>query len=384
MAWIELARSGVYQVCFRLGDKRFSRSLRTGREKEAESAKGVLEENLRLVERGRLEIPPGADVAAFLLSNGKVSGAIKINTVTVPELFTQYFAALPHGSLEASTIYTMGIHRKSLEKHFGKRLVESIDHGVLQAYVKSRAVEPVTIRKELGTFKTVWNFGLASGLLSVPYPPAKLMFPKGEQKPPFTSFGELLKRTKGQPSELWECCYLTKEDLRELLLHVKKVAAPAFVYPLFMTAAYTGARRSELARARVGDVELGNGVLTLHERKRSREQKTTRRVPLVPELRRVLRSWVRGREGALFVHGGEPLTRKAMAYRFDGTLSGSKWQYLRGYHVFRHSMASILASDGVDQRVIDEILGHQTIEMQRRYRHLFPNKVRESVVAVFA
>ena len=102
MAWIELARSGVYQICFRLGDKRFSRSLRTDCEKEAESAKGNLEENLRLVERGRLEIPPGADVAAFLLSNGKGSGTIKVNTLTVPELFTQYFAALPHGSLEAS------------------------------------------------------------------------------------------------------------------------------------------------------------------------------------------------------------------------------------------------------------------------------------------
>jgi hypothetical protein len=36
-----------------------------------------------------------------------------------------------------------------------------------------------------------------------------------------------------------------------------------------------------------------------------------------------------------------------MAYHFGETLAGSKWENLKGWHVFRHSMASILASDGV-------------------------------------
>jgi integrase len=380
MAWYELARSGVYQICFRLGNKRFSRSLKTDDEKQAQSAKAAIEENLRLIERGRLEIPSGADVASFLLSNGKVSGSITVNTLTLKDLFEAYFSALPDGSLEESTIYTIGIHRKRLEGHFGRKLVEGIDHAALQGYVKSRPVQAVTIRKELGTLKTVWNFGIASGLLRVPYPATKLKFPKGEEKPPFMQFGEVWKRTKGQPSELWECCYLTKEDLRELVRHVKEVARHRFLHPLFMTAAYTGARRSELARAKVCDV---TDVLTVRERKRSRERTTTRRVPLTPALRRVLRAWTKDRDGALFVHNGQPLTRKAMAYHFGETLTGSKWQHLRGWHCFRHSMASILASDGVDQRIIDEILGHQTVEMQRRYRHLSPDKIKESVVAAF-
>ena len=323
MAWYERAKSGVYQICFRLGDKRFSRSLRTENEREAKSAKSIIEENIRLIERGRLEIPRGADIVSFLLSNGKVSGAITINTLKLHELFTKYFSALPCGSLEESTIYTMGIHRKSLEGFIGRRLVESIDHLTLQEYVKSRPVLAITIKKELATLKTVWNFGLASGLMSVSFPTTKLMFPKGDQKPPFMEYGEIWRRTNGKPSDLWECCYLTKQDLGELLQHVKKVARFPFLYPLFMTAAYTGARRSELARAKVSDV---CDVLTVHERKRNRYKKTTRRVPLVPELRRVLRAWVKGREAALFVHAGEPLTRKAMAYYFRDTLAGSKWE----------------------------------------------------------
>ena len=377
MAWYELAPSGVYQICFRLGDKRFSRSLKTDDEGEAESSLGRIEDNLRLIERGRLEVPVGCDIVRFLLSDAKVSAPIKVATLTLKALFDKYFSALPAGSLEDSTIYTMGIHRNSLERFFGRGLVEGIDHTALQEYVRSRAVQSVTIKKELATLKTVWNFGLASGLLHVPYPVSKLKFPKSEEKLPFISYQEILRRTKGKESSLWECCYLTKQDLAELLRCVKKIAKHSFVYPLFITAAYTGARRSELARARVEDV---SEVLTVRERKRSREKITTRRVPIVPALRKELKAWTRGREGLLF--GG--LTRKAMAYYFGATLAGSKWQHLKGWHCFRHSMASILASDGVDQRIIDEVLGHTTVEMQKRYRHLFPNKIRDSVVAVFA
>src|SRR4051812_13918779 len=100
MAWIERAPSGVYQICFRLGEKRFSRSLTTDDEGEAESALGRVEDNLRLIERGRLEVPVGCDIVRFLLSDAKVSGPIKVNTLRLKGLFTEYFSTLPKGSLE--------------------------------------------------------------------------------------------------------------------------------------------------------------------------------------------------------------------------------------------------------------------------------------------
>jgi integrase len=43
-----------------------------------------------------------------------------------------------------------------------------------------------------------------------------------------------------------------------------------------------------------------------------------------------------------------------------------------------------MASRGIDQRVIDEILGHSTEEMARRYRHLFPKRREETVHQLFA
>jgi hypothetical protein len=53
---------------------------------------------------------------------------------------------------------------------------------------------------------------------------------------------------------------------------------------------------------------------------------------------------------------------------FKRTLAGSKWEMVRGLHTLRHSVASCLAAAGVDQRNIDDMLGHVSLEMQRRYR----------------
>jgi site-specific recombinase XerD len=56
---------------------------------------------------------------------------------------------------------------------------------------------------------------------------------------------------------------------------------------------------------------------------------------------------------------------------------------LRGFHVLRHSFISALASEGVDQRVIDEVVGHQSQEQRARYRHLYPRVMKEAIGRVF-
>jgi integrase len=354
-----------------------------GVQERADHAVSVVEENLRLLERGRLDIPKGANVVSFLLSNGKISVPITVNSLTLRDLFEKYFDSLPKGSLEESTLYTMGIHRKTLETFFGADLVDAIPVGI-QEYINERAgnkLSPVTIKKEVGTLRTVWTFGNQNKFVSEDFPRG-LRYPKGEEKSPFMPFKEILKRTKGGDSELWECAYLTREDLTELLAFVKKAAKHPFIYAAIVFCAHTGARRSELARVSVSDLE--DGFITLRERKRNRELKTTRRVPLSGLLKRVMKSWIGNRhDGPLFSHAGEALTRKALAYHFDRTLKGSKWKHLKGWHVLRHSFISIVASQGVDQRLVDEWSGNQTEQQRRRYRHLRPEPQQKTIAAVF-
>jgi hypothetical protein len=48
-----------------------------------------------------------------------------------------------------------------------------------------------------------------------------------------------------------------------------------------------------LLRAQAGDVDFAAGVATIRERKRTRGQRTTRRVALTPFLRDVLTEWLK-------------------------------------------------------------------------------------------
>jgi len=69
--------------------------------------------------------------------------------------------------------------------------------------------------------------------------------------------------------------------------------------------------------------------------------------------------------------------------QFKRALAGSKWQAVRGWHVLRHSFCSNMVAAGIDQRIIDEIMGHSTEEQRRRYRHLAPKFTAQAVAGVF-
>ena len=75
MAWLEQhPTAGTFQIVFRLGEAKFKRSLKTDDPREAAGRLARVEENIRLVESGRLVLPEHADPASFLLSDGKLNG----------------------------------------------------------------------------------------------------------------------------------------------------------------------------------------------------------------------------------------------------------------------------------------------------------------------
>jgi len=119
---------------------------------------------------------------------------------------------------------------------------------------------------------------------------------------------------------------------------------------------------------------------------------TFRRVDLTSQLQHVLSAWLESHPGGPYTFckmpdlrkSGEtgapiPLTVHMAREHLKLTLQDSRWAKIRGFHVFRHSFASNLATAGVDQRVIDEFMGHQTDEMRCRYRHLLPETKKAAI-----
>lgn len=416
MAWIEYREGknkGSWRISFRLGERRFNRSLKTMSKQEAETRQTRLEENIRFVESGRLQIPNGADVATFLLSDGKLTTKIQPKlSLTLSGLFVSFFDSLPDETLEDSTLYGMKIHRRHLERIIGKNfVVQYLTLDDLQKYVNRRSKEKGsrggtvgrnTINKELVTFRTVWGWGCETGRLEGEFPRKGIRLPKAKEIPVFQTWKEIKRQiaagsTSDDNANLWDCLYLTMPEIEKLLNDVNENASFPFIHPMFCLAAYTGARRSEMIRSQICDIDFENKVITIREKKRVRGKLSTRRVPLSSALEKVLEEWFNIHPGGThtFCHSIKversktkrtevaPLTGDETHHHFKQTLKGSKWEVIRGWHMFRHSFISNCASKGIDQRMIDEWVGHSTEAMRRRYRHLFPSSQQDAMKRLF-
>jgi integrase len=432
-------KAGVYRIHFRYGSKQYHKSLLTDDETKAQSLKATIDETLHDLKRGRVTLPPDADFWTFVFSGGKLTQLPSApDPLTLEELFTRYEELLPPGALEANSLATYHLHKGHLLRGLGgKRAAQSLTLTDVQGYAnrrskekyRGRLISPATIRKELASLRAVWNAGARHQLVTGTAPVKGVKFDKAEQAPPFLTWQEVKRRIAkgGDAAELWDCLFLDTQQVGEVLDYVKEHAAFPFIYPMFVFVAHTGARRSEMIRSQVDDLDFAAGEVVLREKKRDRSVKLTfRRVTMSAHLKEVMQAWLRdGHPGGPYtfghgdvvprsrkrskttghqnpkgratsykgrmatVHerterlGHEPLTPKEATHHFRQTLAGGKWDVLRGFHVFRHSFASNLARAGVDQREIDALLGHTTEEMRRRYRHLFPEQRDSAIKKLF-
>jgi integrase len=440
VASLEL-RNQTYRVVFMYGGRKMGFSLDTGDKQTADALRGGVEKTLMLLGQGALIIPEGGDIIAFVRSGGKTAEPPRPAApaeVTFAEFKEKYLDTHRHGAMEQNSLQTVTMHLGHFAKTLGDRFpVRTLTLADLQRHVSERAkkkyrgkpLSPVTLRKEMASLRAAWNWAALSGIVQGQFPSKGLVYPKTDEKPPFMTLTEIRRRitpamTEAERSELWECLYLTQPESDALLVILKERSAHSWIYPLVCFIAHTGARRSEALRALVSDVDFEHKTVLIREKKRSRKQRTTRRVPLTPFLTGVLKAWLAEHPGgsALFCQAGEVfrskkrskttghqdekvrpsslkgrmatvrkreappvvvITRDEAHDHFKRTLTGTKWEVVKGFHVLRHGFISACASKGVDQRLIDEWVGHQSDEQRKRYRHLYPSVQQQAIASVF-
>jgi integrase len=435
MASLE-SRNGSWRVIFR-HPKSEKRYFTIGEVSPADAAvyKASTEELLRLLKRNLISIPSGCSVEDFMFHRGKPPEYAATSNgkkeLALGDLREAYFRS-QEKKLEQTTLDGIRLHFDHLTRILGaKRLIPILSRPDLQRYVDKRSEEWIdpnvyrkarrekeatrpkrnfkkprpakfeppdkpkrhpsaaTIKKEIVSLRTAWNWARRHLDLKEEFPGTGLDFAKIEESLPYMTWDEAEHRIEAgdDPEKVWDCVYLRPAEITELLEWVKTRPVSPWVYPMLCFAAHTGARRSEIVRALPSDLDLASSVVTIREKKRDKSKTTTRRVPLTPFLKKVLANWMkqRARGMTLFCKGeGKEITpREAMNY-FDRALRVSKWKVLRGLHVFRHSFCAALASKGVDQRIIDELMGHSTEQQRRRYRHLFPDVTKTAMLSALA
>jgi integrase len=403
MAWLELEPSGQFHIRFRIGSRKFKRSLKTKNESEAETRRIRLEETLRLVESGRLTVPAKVDVATYLLSDGQLEQPLAVpDTVGLEELFGEYTGSLPEASMEANSLYTAKIHMKHLRRILRAGFVATdLSLSDLQEYIRKRSTEkgirgrrvsPTTIKKELTTFSSVWSWARLHGYVDGPFPNTGLRYPKTEEKPPFQTWKTIENQiargglSDEEQKDLWDCLFLSAKEITDLLAHVAASNQMPSLHPMCCMAAFTGARRSEILRSQISDFDFTSGTVVIREKKRSRSKRTTRVLPLAPNLREVMTRWLDTQSTTKFTFSdkSDPVTVSESDHHLRQSLSGSRWEKIHGWHLFRHSFISNCAARGIDQRIIDAWSGHQTDEMRKRYTHLFPDTQQDAICLVFS
>jgi len=160
-------------------------------------------------------------------------------------------------------------------------------------------------------------------------------------------------------------------------------AAPTPWYRLLVMALYaTGARRAELARLKISDIDSQRMVIHIHGGKGRKD----RDVMLSPKLLEALRDHWRGLKrkpkiwlfpGNRWHTGEEPIDTKViwLACKLAATRAGLKGVHP---HTLRHCFATHLLEAGADLRTIQILLGHRDLEETTIYLHLSNKHLSET------
>jgi integrase len=160
---------------------------------------------------------------------------------------------------------------------------------------------------------------------------------------------------------------------------------------LWATALYAGLRRGELLALRWRDVDLANGVLHVRDSYDPKEAafvgvKTVageRRVPVTSALKHALLEH-RVAFGAfdpdalVFGSDGKPFDDEEARNRARGTWANADLPVI-GFHIARHTAASVMIAAGVNVKALSEFMGHASITITLdRYGHLLPGSIEEA------
>jgi integrase len=258
-----IQKKGESWYCqFAYENRRHTYTIGKVNEDEAQAVRGKFEYLLLRVKQGLLAVPAGVDICEFLQFDGKPPDDKPVTIrreLTLGELRDRYLDTHCR-SLKANRVVTIELHFRHVVACLKETFpVAGLTLSDLQRYVTGREgkVQPGTIKMELISLRTAWNWGAAFGLVEGKFPNKGLRFPKTKEKPPFMTWEEVERRVAqgGNAKELWDCLYLNPDQTAEMLRDMKDRAIQPWVHPMAVFAAHTGAGRSEIGRVRTEDVE---------------------------------------------------------------------------------------------------------------------------------
>jgi integrase/recombinase XerC len=294
------------------------------------------------------------------------NGGMTMNAKEAYDLFLAYLT----GARSASR-HTIAAYRRDLlqffssiskhepfepEKHLAEIEMASVSMLMIKgflAHLRGKGIDARSVNRKLSAVKALFRFLVAQGAIE--------SSPAG--------------RIRGLKQALRQPHFLPIEEMNHLL---EGAEMPRRDHALLETLYSSGIRVSSLVGLNVGDYDPRGGTLRILAKGAKQQE-----VPLGEPAMQAIDAYLdeRGQPGMkepLFVNprGGRLTTRtvQRLARRLGLQLGIGRVTP----HMLRHSFATHLLDAGADLRVIQELLGHESLKTTQKYTHVTLQRLRQA------
>nr|WP_257294033.1 tyrosine-type recombinase/integrase [Endozoicomonas sp. YOMI1] len=159
--------------------------------------------------------------------------------------------------------------------------------------------------------------------------------------------------------------------------------------PLVIVAIHTGMRKGELLNMKVNDIDFASGIITVvgmgdhsngqnHQKKKTRTKSLqTRYIPLNDISTTILNDWIdqTGYTNLVFPNNsGQRACDKFIDRRWYKAREAAGLTGKIDFHGLRHTFGTRLAELRVDLVTIQELMGHESLDITAKYLHTSPER----------
>ncbi|MCB9802219.1 MAG: tyrosine-type recombinase/integrase [Pseudomonadales bacterium] len=130
-----------------------------------------------------------------------------------------------------------------------------------------------------------------------------------------------------------------------------------------------GLRLSEVVNLKIADIDSARMLIHIRASKNNRD----RDVMLSPKILTLLRSYFAEYKPTVYLFEGQKrgkYSTRSVQKVFKIALANSGIQKSASVHTLRHSFATHMIENGIDVRVVQELLGHKNIQTTQLYTHI--------------
>lgn len=255
---------------------------------------------------------------------------------------------------------------KYLLPRYETRLLSSIsvlDVEGLKRDLFNAGLSAQTVKHILGVLRRIYRKASAWEMYSGPIPTSKVAMPKIDNA---------------------RLRYLTKDEATRLLDTLHSIS-PMW-HDIAALSLATGMRLGEILGLTARAIDLKSGVIHVLDAKAGTRQAYISELaqPILKVRLEALSPdallFPSPVSGGLLEKAGKPFIRAVRECGLNDGVTDTRHRIV--FHSLRHTFASWLAIRGVPLYVIGELLGHNTLEMTKRYAHLCPDQRRDAVELV--